>query len=111
LQSLIKAEVKQEPAQEPGKQRRRARLEELPAGANQKGAFSRKVIPLFLVLAHSGEIPWPLDERDLEPLLQDAWNKVYGQSLPFKTLKGTVPYELVLFFLSNPSLTLLIIAY
>ena len=122
FQSLIKAKVKQEPAQEegkvkqepaqePGKQRiKRARLEALPVGANLKNVFSRKVIPLFLVLAHSGEAPWLLNERDIEPLLQEAWNKVYLQSLPFETSKGTVPYELVLFFLSNPSLTLLIIA-
>lgn len=82
----------------------------MPAGANLKNAFTRKVIPLFLVLAHSGEAPWLLDECDIEPLLQEAWNRVYGQSLPLETSKGTVPYELVLFFLSNPSLTLLIIA-
>ncbi len=87
-------------------QRKKRQLKDLPEGAEN---FTRDVIPVFLCLVFAGDVPWPLDERDIAPPLQKAWDKRYRRKIPLDIVKGSVPYELVLFFLSLSCILLIIV--
>ena len=107
LQSLVKVKAEKEvpcaftkvkAEKEVKQQRKKAQLKDLPDGTKN---FSHNIILIFICHVHSGHVPWPLDERDIAPALQKAWDEVYRRKVPFHIMKGSVPYELVLFFLAS----------
>jgi hypothetical protein len=102
LQALTK--VKAEKGVKP--QRRKVQVKDLPDGAQN---FNREVIPVFICLIYAGDVPWPLDERDIAPHLQIAWDQRYRRKIPFDIERRSVPYELVLHFPSLSGILLIII--
>ena len=81
------------------KPRQRATIQNLPVGANDDNAWTRVVIPNFIRLIMSGEQPWLIADDTIVSDLQNIWNYVYGRRVRFEVKKGTVPFDLVSFFL------------
>ena len=94
-QSIIKVRANQD-----SKLRKRATIQDLPDGANHESAWTRLVIPNFIRLVMAGEQPWLIGDDIIISDLQDVWDHVYGMRVPFQIKKGTVPFDLVSFFLS-----------
>lgn len=77
-----------------GNRKQRPAVNRLPKGANLNDAWAQVVVPNFINLALSGNNPW-ISGEDITPLLQDIWDRTYGDRLPFTIERGTTPFELV----------------
>lgn len=99
LQLLVNVKV-ENVEKEAKPQRKKVVLGNLPDAATKDSIFSRQVIPLFTNIIFAGDVPWPLDEHDIVPHLEAAWDEVFRRKLQIDIGKGSAPYNLVLFFLS-----------
>lgn len=77
------------------KSRRRATKKGLPLGANKDDAWVRLVIPNFIRLLMAGDQPWLIGDDVIISALQNVWDHVYGNKIPFTIGKNTVPFNLV----------------
>jgi hypothetical protein len=112
VQSLVKLEVKTEPAaekreDEAGAIRCRATKNDLPPSCQEGGRFRRHFIPTVFMCVATGNDPWVLVEKDVIDIIQRAWKKIYSETITITTESSVFHNVSHIPYLSNTNRLLL----